>query len=489
MKSYLLILLSFLCFNLSFAGVKNFQIRSQAEFDALNKTLKEALKQGEKELKVTLLPGVYYYGEKHLDFSSLNYPAASIEIEGTDALLVAKDLGNERVWQDGRFDSRTKGDVMCWTSLVQSPSEVDVVDAESKLCKIRTPKKQKKQSTERCKGQFIQLTTWYDSKVYPIVRRDKRYIYFTASDLEYSSTYRHWNVNYDMAYGKVTPRYRTLSVSDVTSTQKICQASTFLNLWHSKLSSFKLHGLTFGPNNGKAPLIDTDMFDSKQLVIDHCNFKGVRGLVVKIWYTDNVTIQNNQFVGCYANGIESYNMSKNTQIIENTFRNHGLGLQQNFAVVCRGEDFLIKENTFRNFSYSAIGAGVWYGNKPKGKITGSVEGNDIAFEPDFYNDYAKHTLMDGGAIYIWTLCDKVSITGNTINRYRGVKDYRGIFCDDGGKNITVRNNTVTNIGDNCWCIDLRWVDHVTENVPDHNTGNKVSDNQVDGRIRFETKKP
>lgn len=83
----------------------------------------------------------------------------------------------------------------------------------------------------------------------------------------------------------------------------------------------------------------------------------------------------------------------------------------------------------------------------------------------------------------------MTIQDNKINRYRGIKDYRGIFCDDGGKNITVRGNTVTNIGGGSWCIDLRWVENVGSKVPDHNTGNVVSDNKVDGKVRFETSKP
>lgn len=467
---------------------KHVIVSDQLQFNALDATVKNNLKRGVTELVVTIQQGVYYYGEKHLDFSSLNYPKANVVLEGKGAVLVAKNLGRDRHWQDGLFDQRTKSGVGQWTALEQSPEEVEVIDADAKLCRVRTASRQRRQGEEQCRGQYVQLTEWYDSKVYPVVRKERRYVYFTATDLEYLSQYGCWNVNADVAYGHCNPRFR-LTDAEASASMHVCQASTFVNLWHSSLGSFTLRGITFGPNNGSSPLVDTDMFSSRQLLVESCVFSGVRGLVLKVWFTDNVLVRSNTFESCYHNGIESFNGSRKTQVIGNTFRNHGEGLRQNFGVICRGEDFLVKGNKFRNFSYSAIGVGVWFGHQHDGPVKGQVVENDLAFESDYYDDYARHTLMDAGAIYSWTICDQVVISANKINRYRGMKDYRGIFCDDGGKNLTVKGNSVTNIGDDCWCIDLRWVDHVSGKVPDHNTGNDVRDNKVDGPIRFERRKP
>lgn len=491
MKKRLLTLLTFclvsiLCWAQKTAVI---EVQTQGEFDGLDTQIKQVLKTGISDIEIQLQTGIYYYGEKHLDFSSLNYPKASITIMGEGSYLIGKDLGAARSWQDGTFRATMLQDVDRWSAFEQSPSMVEVVDRQAKMCRIRVPYKQKAQNEMKCEGQYLQLTEWYDSKVYPVIRRDKKYIYFYAPDLKYSQSFGEWNVNYDLVYGHVTPRYRTIDQKVTSEEVTFCQSSTFLNLWHSKLGRVTLQGIVFGPNNGRAPLIDTDMLECESLQVTSCIFRGVRGLVAKVWHTDNVQIHANTFEGCYAGVIESYNGSAKTEVSNNEFLDHGRGMRQNFAIICRGEDFLIKNNSFRNFNYAAIGVGLWYGHQKKGPVTGQVVGNDIAYDQEYYNQYQQHTLMDGGAIYAWTICDKVEIIGNTINRYRGVKDYRGIFCDDGAKNITVRNNTVTNIGDNCWCIDLRWVDHVSEKVPDHNTGNVVSDNQVDGRIRFETKRP
>lgn len=468
---------------------KQIEVRTQAQFDRMDLDVKNALRQGVTDLTVHILSGTYYYAEKHLDLSSLQYPKAKITIVGQGALLVGRNGTADANWQMGCFDPQTLRSVDLWTPLQQSPAAVEVVDAASRLCRIRLAGRQQAQSAAQCRGQYVQVTQWYKTMVYPVVRRDRRYLYFTATDLEFVQGFGHWNVNLDCYYGKVNPRYRTLDTNLGSRSYEPCLASTFANLKHSTLGQVVLRGLQFGPNHGAAPLIDTDMLRSSQLLVEDCVFSGVRGLVIRVWYTDQVLIRRNRFEGCYRDGIESFNGSTHTQVIDNVFTDHGMGLSQNFGVICRGADFEIRGNRFRNFCYAAIGVGLYHGHKAAGPVQGVVADNDIAFEPEYYQHYAQHTLMDGGAIYAWTQCDDVRITGNRINHIRGVKDYRGIFCDDGTKNVTVQGNTVTDIGAGCWCIDLRWVESVKSTVPDHNTGNTVSGNKVDGPVRFETRRP
>ena len=79
--------------------------------------------------------------------------------------------------------------------------------------------------------------------------------------------------------------------------------------------------------------------------------------------------------------------------------------------------------------------------------------------------------------------DDVTIKHNYIHDISGVEDNRGIFCDDGAKNVKIVNNLILRI-DNSYCIDLREAPYVIEYVPDHNTGNCCFNNLVDGRIRF-----
>ena len=91
--------------------------------------------------------------------------------------------------------------------------------------------------------------------------------------------------------------------------------------------------------------------------------------------------------------------------------------------------------------------------------------------------------MDSGVIYVWTQTDGITIHNNYIHDISGIKDNRGIFCDDGAKNVTITGNVIQRI-QNSYCIDLRNVTFVAEKVPDHNIGNICTDNLVDGDIRF-----
>ena len=493
MKRLLLPLLFLLPFCLLRAASRTWStqlnVSTQEQFDALDGNIKEALRRGSTDITVILNAGTYYFGQKHVNLSSANYSKASITIQGNGATLVAKDLGKARDWQDGCFDPQTCASVERWSTLTQTSDTVQVVDQRSGLCRLRLPNARRGQQQTHCDGQYLNLTMSYDSKVYPIQRRDRQYVYFTVSDLHWSTGGHYWSVNHDVQYAGTKPRFRTLGPEAPASGVRFCQASTCFCLSHSALKAFTLRGVSFCCNNGTEPLLVADSFSSDQLLIEQCAFQGIRGLVIKLSYTPNALIQKCTFTGCYASGIESHSGCRRTRVLDCTFRNHGLGMQQNFGIICRGEDFEVSRNTFRNFTYSAIGVGVWYGNDTHGPCTGTVSSNDISFDQDYYDHCLEHTLMDGGAIYTWTKCDDVTIRSNRINRYRGVKDYRGIFCDDGTRNVTLENNVVSNIGGGAYCIDLRWVDHVTQHVKDHNTGCRMSGNQVDGPVRFETSHP
>lgn len=96
--------------------------------------------------------------------------------------------------------------------------------------------------------------------------------------------------------------------------------------------------------------------------------------------------------------------------------------------------------------------------------------------------------MDSGAIYVNTINDYVCIRYNRIYDIAGMKNYRGIFGDDGTCNSKIYGNVITGIKDS-YCIDLRYVPSI-ENKEKYtfgkvNVGNVVMYNFVDGDIRFE----
>ena len=92
--------------------------------------------------------------------------------------------------------------------------------------------------------------------------------------------------------------------------------------------------------------------------------------------------------------------------------------------------------------------------------------------------------MDSGAIYVSTQNDNVIIRYNYICNYSGILDNRGIFCDDGARNITIYGNIIYGI-DNGFCIDSRQVEDADKSVRLNNTNNVIEENYLQGSIRFE----
>lgn len=96
--------------------------------------------------------------------------------------------------------------------------------------------------------------------------------------------------------------------------------------------------------------------------------------------------------------------------------------------------------------------------------------------------------MDSGAIYIFTQNDGAVIRNNYIHDYVGMKDNRGIFCDDGAYGFTITGNVIRNVP-NSYSIDSRLCLNVETQagsvVKKVNYNNIIRNNRVDGPVRFE----
>ena len=171
-------------------------------------------------------------------------------------------------------------------------------------------------------------------------------------------------------------------------------------------------------------------------------------------------------------------------MLDNSFRNCGLGLSNNFVVKCAGDDYLVARNSLCNFCYGGIAVGAWHATTNPARPSGVVEDNELWYEGDFLERPEQHTLMDSGAIYLFTLNEKCEVRYNYVHDYTGMKDNRGIFCDDGARNFNIHGNVVRGIA-NSYCIDSRR-EKASEGVNGpNNVGNVISGNVVDGAIRFE----
>ena len=135
---------------------------------------------------------------------------------------------------------------------------------------------------------------------------------------------------------------------------------------------------------------------------------------------------------------------------------------------------MIARNTFRDFAYGAIGIGEHYGDN-KVFVSGVVENNEMYYTESYFSNYKKHTLMDSGVIYFWTQNDSAIIRGNYIHDYIGMKDNRGVFCDDGASNLTITDNIIMNIA-NCYSIESRLVKDHRKDF--HNNENNLIENNI-----------
>ena len=113
-----------------------------------------------------------------------------------------------------------------------------------------------------------------------------------------------------------------------------------------------------------------------------------------------------------------------------------------------------------------------------------IENNEIFFGDDYYSHPEKCSLIDGDAIYISTLCEKVIVRYNYIHNYRGVKSNRAIYCDDGAMNVKIYGNVITGVT-NAHSI-LSWrAKSINKKFPQSNDGIDFYYNVIWGKYKFD----
>lgn len=457
-----LLLLSFL------AGVspeRTINVSTQAEFDGLNTTLKKALSAKPSQLTVVIGPGTYHFRDDHLDLSGLKCPDTELRIEGEGAVLVgaAPEVKTSPFYRASRV--------------------VDVVDADKKLCRIKTGK--------RLGGSgklYVQVTAWYRLFTCPVTEIKKGYIYFTCGQLARNGLM--YNINGDVSFGRKLPRYRLMRVQESSAPV----SSAFFKVTDCDFRRISLTGLTFDTNaDGRSEyakdcLIRFYMGRFESAEVSRCTFRSIRTDVVRIAYSDGVTVKGCRFEDCGRIGVLSYNHSAGTVVEDNVFERMGTYGEFNPCVRCSGTDYRIRRNRFTDYGCCAIGVGVHFSEKMEHPSSGIVADNTITQTTSYRKDAPMNLLMDTGAIYVWTQNASLEIRDNVITDISGPFDNRGIFCDDGTVNTVIEGNTVLRIA-NSYCIDLRRALSVETRTDSQirkvNVGNRLGENRTDGKIRFE----
>ena len=326
---------------------------------------------------------------------------------------------------------------------------------------------------------MIQYTEWYYSRICKVERIDKDYIYFKVPEL--FSIGEYYNVNYDYRWHKVMPRFR---VSQVRYEKEVYEgtAGIFCCFKESSFNSVSFEGLTVIGNCSQNDLfcLDNCKFEDYFLLFN-CSFSSQRGSVISVKRSNNIYIQNCQFRNQYSTVIYSDRNTKHTEVTRNSFDNCGLGMQNDFCVVCSGSDYLVSRNRIKDFGYGAIAAGIWYKFDQTIPSNGYIECNEIFCSKSYLNNVEQHGLIDGGAIYLWTKNDDVVIRYNYIGNISGAGSNRGIYCDDGAYGFTIYGNVISNV------INSNYIDSRIDQSDflTTNTNNIVMYNIIEGRYKFE----
>ena len=457
-----LLLLSFLA---GASPARKIDVSTQAEFDGLNTTVKKALAAKPSQLTVVIEPGTYRFRDDHLDLSGLKCPDTELRIEGEGAILVgtAPEVKTSPFYRASRV--------------------VEVVDADKKLCRIKTGK--------RLGGSgklYVQVTAWYRLFTCPVTEIKKGYIYFTCEQLARNGLM--YNINGDVSFGRKLPRYRLMRVQESSAPV----SSAFFKVTDCDFRRVSLSGLTFDTNaDGRSEyakdcLIRFYMGRFESAEVSRCSFRSIRTDVVRIAYSDRVTVKGCRFEDCGRIGVLSYNHSAGTVVEDNVFERMGTYGEFNPCVRCSGTDYRIGRNRFTDYGCCAIGVGMHFSEKMEHPSSGVVEGNTITQTASYRKDAPMNLLMDTGAIYVWTQNVSLEIRDNVITDISGPYDNRGIFCDDGTVNTVIEGNTILRIA-NSYCIDLRRALSVETRADSQirkvNVGNRLGKNTTDGKIRFE----
>lgn len=464
---------SFIC------QAKVINIKNQADFDDLNIAISAAIKAGDDIVTVNFASGEYFYKNQHVLLKEVNNPRLVLHFMGDNAKIVG-DGGMVNGFNNFEY-LYLKGEnlVNCWSEFYHAKDTIEIVDAKSHLCRISH---EGLDDIKDAKGKHIQVTMWFKSAVFPITKIDNSYIYFNAGDYAQPIKGYDQTINYDYAYAKMFPRYRLFGFLKTLNVYE-CRAACFLDLEDSRLKSLNITGISFNGCSRANHLFILKNVEAESMSVDHCSFSNIGGAVVHITNSNNVTFVNNSVRNTFGAAIVSNNESRNTTIKNNEFRNLDLKVTNSHGVIIQGADFNVSNNLFENFSYSAIGVGNHYKSKGVNPCYGLIKDNNIFLSGDYLQNPEQHTLMDGGAIYLWTQNDGITIEDNYIHDITGMKDNRGIFCDDGTKNVLIKDNIIERIA-NAHCISLRECAYVASYVPDYNSNNVIKDNYIDGTVRF-----
>ena len=465
------------------------QVLTSWDLEEITHKLKKAIKIGYKNIEINIASGVYRYDKVPISLYKVDASEVSISIKGNNTILVA---GGKDYLNGSLIASPTRSHIYLdekrklidlYGEVMQADGSVEIVDQEEKLCRMAISR-----FCEFTSGMWMQLSEWYKSPIYKVTEVRDGFVYFIAQDLKYDKQKKCYNVQYDNAIASLYPRYRFVEIAKAQAyTEKIheCTVSQFLKMHHVKLKTFSVSGIEFcGSAKGNQAFFAFQDVTAEQIDIANCQFEFMKPRVVSLKKTNHFVFQNNTVSNCYAGALYSDADCSETIVKGNRFYRTGKGWTNSSCVVCYGEDFLIANNIFEDIAYASIRTGYFHKLGDELISKGIIENNEIYLGDEYYAHPEKYSLIDGGAIYISTLCSQVIVRYNHIHDYKGVKSNRAIYCDDGAMNVKIYGNVISGIT-NAHSI-LSWrAKSINKKFPQSNDGIDFYYNVIWGKYKFD----
>ena len=492
-------------------------VDSQDAFDRLSAELTRSLKSQDEDVVVEFRKGVYAFSEKHLALKGLYCPKQRVTLQCNGSTFLAKGTDYQlksvrtQVWKascqgpfdyrDGFADLSTGASIDLRAPVKAALARPEIVDRKQGICRIKV--KEPDLSATSAEGVFILLSQAYRGIVYPVLKIQSGYLYFqspklttdgnpeTDPDADYKTLRElpHYILYNHPAGGLDLYMTGTELIGKRSRSIHRGEATNFLTVDNCVFGAFTLQGGRFVANRAGGSLIRLEAVRSTETAIRECTFDGIRSEVVQVYGSTNFLFCDNTLIRSYRNGVFLDFFTAVAEIRNNKFSDTGWMMDHDFCINANASGMKIHHNVFENFSYGAIGIGSYFMQPIPASASGVIEENELYCTTAFLKRPAR-LLMDSGAIYTWTINKDITIRNNYIHDIGGYGWNRGIFCDDGTVNVAIEGNKIRNV-QNSYSIDLRLCTEVEKNpysrINRVNVGNKLENNDVDGKVRFENR--
>ena len=493
------------------------KMRTYEEWKDLETTLKRCLDAGYKNIIVKVQCDVKP-GDGYQLLQDFNYPEVNIRIDGSKAKQGLNgssfSIDSPKAIDEGAFYSLPYNaffldDFIADEEGNELPLREEVQTISGEIVKVQGLKFKVQSKTddiwkfqidlpdlseEQCKDFYVLMTRNWTSARHKVVMVMDGWLYYHLDSDDVHSTR---NPNVDWTQYKVRPRYRLINSPiskgvHVTNGRiyipkryrkvTIQKGARILTVKNCHLKSLEVRGFTIS-GCGKDCLIGVN--DSKfetGMFITNNHFSHLNYLAIIAYRNENLVISNNTFSDTRG-GVYYMEGGAGTTICANKMKNIGW-MQNSNAIQAGGERLHICDNVIEDFNYGAIAVGSTTSNDKAGKLTYIIERNTIRLTKEFTDNYIQNTLADGGGIYIGPQCKQGIIRNNVVENIKGIHSNRGIFLDDGAKNLAIYGNYIMNTA-NSYDIDLRYSAGYAKGIPDHNTNNSIFQNIMTGGYRFQ----